>query len=138
MDEEKTVRMAAFSEFGWNGCWKCEHCLAVCPSGAISIFGHKPEDSLIPHAPLGRGEPVQDVLIAGTYFELLCASRGLGAVMLTFPLGALARMPEIKAMLQIPEDHYTGMMIGFGYPEIRYARGVQKTTEERRIHRPEF
>lgn len=255
MDEEKTVRMEAFSEFGWNGCWKCEHCLAVCPSGAISIFGHKPEDSLrpvaagdaapvldalianrhscrryqdrnvekdvirnmlgrlanapnggnkqqveftliddkeqmerfrrlvrketeklaeqgiyplgfdrasyedmkrwestvrpdmlfcgaphllIPHAPLGRGEPVQDVLIAGTYFELLCASRGLGAVMLTFPLGALARMPEIKAMLQIPEDHYTGMMIGFGYPEIRYARGVQKTTEERRIHRPEF
>ena len=31
---------------------------------------------LIPHAPLGRGEPIQDVLIAGTYFELLCASRG--------------------------------------------------------------
>ena len=24
MDEEKTVRMEAFSEFGWNGCWKCE------------------------------------------------------------------------------------------------------------------
>ena len=38
MDEEKTVRMEAFSEFGWNGCWKCEHCLAVCSSGAISIF----------------------------------------------------------------------------------------------------
>ena len=33
---------------------------------------------LIPHAPLGKGEPVQDVLIAGTYFELLCASGGLG------------------------------------------------------------
>lgn len=93
---------------------------------------------LIPHAPLGKGEPVQDVLIAGTYFELICASRGLGAVMLTFPLGALERMPKIRAMLEIPEEHYIGMMIGFGYPEIPYARGAQKTLDESRIHRPEF
>lgn len=238
-----------------KGCWKCEHCLAVCPTGAVSIFGHRPEDSLtpvntkeaapvldglianrhscrryqnrnvapeviddmihrlanapnggnkqqveftliddkekmehfrqtvrketerlagqgiypegfdrasyedmkrwertvrpdmlfcgaphllIPHAPAGQGEPVQDVLIAGTYFELLCAFRGLGAVMLTFPLGALDRMPEIKAMLEIPGDHYAGMLIGFGYPEIRYARGAQRTVGESRIHRPVF
>lgn len=238
-----------------KGCWKCEHCLAVCPTGAVSIFGHRPEDSLtpvntkeaapmldglianrhscrryqdrnvapeviddmihrlanapnggnkqqveftliddkekmarfrqtvrketerlagqgiypegfdrasyedmkrwegtvrpdmlfcgaphllIPHAPAGQGEPVQDVLIAGTYFELLCASRGLGAVMLTFPLGALDRMPEVKEMLEIPGDHYVGMLIGFGYPEIRYARGAQRTVGENRIHRPVF
>ena len=79
---------------------------------------------LIPHAPLGRGEPIQDVLIAGTYFELLCASRGLGAV-----------MPEIKSKLGIPENHYVGMIIGFGYPEIQYARGVQKKMPGSRIHR---
>lgn len=48
---------------------------------------------LIPHAPLGKGEPIPDTLIAGTYFELLCASRGLGAVMLTFPLNALKKCP---------------------------------------------
>lgn len=24
----------------------------------------------------GRGEPVRDAIVAGTYFELLCASRG--------------------------------------------------------------
>lgn len=41
---------------------------------------------LIPHAPLGNGTPVPDTIIAGTYFEMLCASRGLGAVMMTFPL----------------------------------------------------
>jgi nitroreductase len=93
---------------------------------------------LVPHAPLGRGEPVQDVLIAGTYFELLCASRGLGAVMLTFPLGVLNCMPGIKAMLEIPEDHYIGMLIGFGYPQIPYARGTQRVIEESRIHRPDF
>ena len=165
LDGEEKIRMADFEGFGWNGCWKCEHCLAVCPAGAVSIFGRRPEGFdrasyedmkrwrktvrpdmlfcgaphlLIPHAPLGKGEPVQDVLVAGTYFELLCASRGLGAVMLTFPLGALKRMPRIMAMLEIPEDHYTGMFIGFGYPEISYKRGVQKTVDPGRIHRPAF
>lgn len=93
---------------------------------------------LIPHAPLGRGEPIQDVVIAGTYFELLCASRGLGAVMLTFPLAVLEQMPDIKAMLKIPDNHYIGMMIGFGYPEIKYARGVQREMEKSRIHRLRF
>ena len=93
---------------------------------------------LIPHAPFGHGEPIQDVVIAGTYFELLCASRGLGAVMLTFPLGALEQMPDIKAMLNIPAHHYIGMIIGFGYPEIQYARGVQREMEQGRIHRLTF
>ena len=93
---------------------------------------------LIPHAPLGKGEPIPDTLIAGTYFELLCASRGLGAVMLTFPLNALKKMPNIWNRLEIPEDHYVGVLIGFGYPEIRYARGAQKTIETSRIHRPAF
>lgn len=90
---------------------------------------------LIPHAPLGQGEPVQDVIIAGTYFELLCASRGLGAVMMTFPLDALDRMPEVKALLKIPEDHYIGMMVGFGYAEIPYARGAQRRVDAARVTR---
>ena len=90
---------------------------------------------LIPHAPLGSGEPVQDVLIAAAYFELLCASRGLGAVIMTFPLGALANMPEVKALLKIPETHYAGVIIGLGYPEIKYARGACRTLGAERIHR---
>ena len=255
LNQTKKAEISDFKEFGWNGCWKCEHCLAVCPAGAISILGHKPENSLslpdyelaaptmdslisnrhscrryrdknvdasiindmlkrlanapnggnkqqveftliddkeqmehfrqlaysrmeklaaqgiypkgfdkasyedmkrwektvrpdmlfcgaphilIPHAPLGCGEPIQDVVIAGTYFELLCDSRGLGAVMLTFPLGALEQMPDIKAILNIPDNHYIGMIIGFGYPEIRYARGVQREIEKSRIHRLNF
>jgi len=27
-------------------CIECQHCLAICPTGALSIFGHMPEDSL--------------------------------------------------------------------------------------------
>ncbi len=255
LNAERKCEMEDIDGFGWNGCWKCEHCLAVCPKGAITIFGKKPEDSippvkaetaaqvmdalimnrhscrrflkndvpvetidamlqalgnapnggnkqqveftliddraqmdsfrsiaysemdrlaasgvypagfdqpsyedmkhwektvrpdmlfcsapylLIPHAPLGKGEPVEDVMTAAAYFELLCASRGLGAVMMTFPKDALKNMPEIRAMLQIPEDHYVGVMIGFGWPEIRYARGSQRGVEEARIHRLRF
>ena len=93
---------------------------------------------LIPHAPLGKGEPVEDVMTAAAYFELLCASRGLGAVMMTFPKDALKNMPEIYDRLQIPENHYVGVMIGFGWPEIRYARGAQRSVEPERIHRPKI
>jgi nitroreductase/NAD-dependent dihydropyrimidine dehydrogenase PreA subunit len=34
-------------------CLRCEHCLAICPAGAISILGFSPEDSL----PLKGGYP---------------------------------------------------------------------------------
>ena len=93
---------------------------------------------LIPHAPVGRGEPRQDVLVACAYFELLCASRGLGCIMMTFPLDVLNLMPEVKALLEIPESHFVGMIVGFGYPQIRYARGTQRTLSPERIHRPEI
>ena len=253
LDSEHKCEMETVTEFGWNGCWRCEHCLAVCPKGAISIFGKDPEDSLpplkpdtaapmldalitnrhshrrflkkdvpsglidemvtllanapnggnkqqveftilddrkqmevfrrfayermeelaaqgtytpgfdresyndlkrwektvrpdmlfcgapclmIPHAPLGSGEPVQDVLIAAAYFELICASRGLGAVIMTFPVDTLKLMPDVMARLQIPETHYAGVMIGFGWPEIFYARGTSRSVEAERIHRP--
>ena len=114
-----------FDEFGWNGCWQCQRCLAVCPKAAVSVLGRRPEDSM----------PMQDVIIAGTYFELLCTSRGLGAVMMTFPLDVLALMPNVRALLGIPEDHYVGMIAGFGYPQIPYARTTQRRIDEGRIHR---
>lgn len=251
LDEKGKPVMKDFEEYGWNGCWKCEHCLAVCPKGAISIFNHNPEKSLktikeaekvvdvlvanrhicrryldedvdkqtiderltllanapnggnkqqveftlfdnkeelkefrkivyermeelasngiypegfdkqsyedmkrwqrnvrpdmlfceapnllIPHAPIGKGEPVQNVIIAGTYFEILCNARELRCSMLTFPLAVLNTIPDIKGMLEIPENHYIGMILGFGYPEIKYSRGVQKEMDEKRIHRP--
>ena len=41
--------------FGWDGCWKCQHCLAVCPNGAIHILGKDPKDSL-PAPPIETAE----------------------------------------------------------------------------------
>lgn len=248
MNGENKAQIVEVKEFGWNGCWKCQHCLAVCPKGAISIFNKIPDNSLlppnkdeaaplidalianrrtcrryldknvdkkiieeimmtlqnvptggnkqnveyilvddkeqmqilrdilykgmelnaskgiypkgfdeksynqmkqweqnvrpdmlfcsaphilIPHAKIGVGEWVQDVNIACAYFELICASRMLGVTMMTYPLNVLENSPSIKAMLKIPDDHYIGMIIGFGYPEIKYARGVQRQNAEK-------
>ena len=32
------------NNYGWKGCWKCQHCLTVCPTGAVSIFGIKADE----------------------------------------------------------------------------------------------
>lgn len=254
INEQKKSRIKEVSCIDWYGCWGCQHCLAVCPMGAISIFGKKPEDSLpmagseasamidsliagrrscrhykdenvdpkmledmlkvlecaptggnkqkveytliddkeemkkfrqilrqeveplkakgqyphswdeesfrimeergmqamngdiffcsaphlfIPHMPKQFGSCATDVGICLSYFELMCAAKGLGAVFLGFPLGILRMLPETMALLQIPEDHYVGAAIGFGYPEFTYARGVQKEGKAK-IHRLTF
>ena len=239
--------MKEFERFGWRGCWKCQHCLAVCPAGAISIFGRKPENSLPPPpkemgeymerlvtnrrscrrfldenvdpeivtrilsamaaAPTGgnaqgveytviddreRVREIRDVAyakmeadakkhiythsfsdfyyakmkesektvrkddllfcgaphlfiahercagkwaedskvncnIATAYFELLCSAYGLGTTIMSYSAEVLNELaPEARAMLGIPKDHYAGLIVGFGCPEIKYARGVQK------------
>jgi len=43
-------------------------------------------------------------------------------------------VPEARKMLNIPTDHYTGLIVGFGYPDIAYARGTQKDRKTK-IHR---
>ena len=247
--------MKDFERFGWRGCWRCEHCLAVCPKGAISIFAKKPEDSLPPpnddmgeqmsrllvnrrscrryldknvepkiidkilkaleSAPTGgnscnveytiiddkdRVKAIRDIAyqdmeekakkhiytssfsdfyykkmkqsektvrkddllfcgaphlfithekcvgkwaedskvncnIASAYFELIANSFGLGTAIMSYPSEVLEELvPEARKMLGIPEDHYIKLIVGFGYPEIKYHRGVQKDRKNK-IHR---
>ena len=254
VNEKKKAQIKEVKRMDWYGCWGCQHCLCVCPQGAISVLGKHPEDSLpmadrgaavvmdeliagrkscrhfqdrnvekelldhmlrilenaptggnkqrteytliddkeemkkfqklvydkmealaqqgiypktfdaesyqimkdrqeqamngdllfcsaphlfIPHSPLALGSCREDVTIAASYFELMCAARQLGAVILRFPLNVLNNMPEVKALLKIPEDHYVGAAIGFGYPEFSYARGSQKAGKAK-IHRLTF
>lgn len=247
--------MKPFDRYGWRGCWRCEHCLAVCPSGAISIFDKRPENSLPPPppemgdymeqlvvhrrscrryldknvdpkivsrilsamaaAPTGgncgwteytviddkeRVKQIRDIAyadmersaakhiytssfsdfyyakmkqsektvrkgdllfcgaphlfiahekctgkwaedskvncnIATTYFELLANAFGLGTIIMSYSPDVLQELsPRARAMLNIPQDHYIKLIVGFGYPEIGYARGVQKTRNGN-IHR---
>lgn len=43
-------------------------------------------------------------------------------------------VPEARELLGIPPDHYMKLIVGFGYPEIPYARGVQKDRSSK-VHR---
>lgn len=247
--------MKEFERFGWRGCWRCQHCLTVCPAGAVSIFHKDPDDSLPPPpqemggymerlitnrrscrrfldknvepeiitsmltamsaAPTGgNAQGVEytviddkdrvreiweiaypkmdsdakrhvythsfsdfyygkmkesektvrkdDLLFCGAphlfiahercagkwaedskvncniataYFELLCSAHGLGAIIMSYPAEVLNELaPQAREMLHIPRDHYIGLIVGFGYPEIPYARGVQKDRSSK-IHR---
>lgn len=247
--------MKPFERFGWRGCWRCQHCLAVCPKGAISIFGKHPENSL-PLPPENMGEYMErlvvsrrscrrflpknvdpaiitkildamaaaptggnsmgveytviddmkrvdeiweeaynvmeekakrhiythsfsdffykkmkesestlrkddmlfcgaphlfiahekcvgkwaedskaNCIIATSYFELLCNAHGLGTILMSYSSEVLNELAsKAREMLGIPRDHYTGLMVGFGFPEIPYARGVQKERKGK-IHR---
>ena len=252
--EDGLPHMLPFERFGWRGCWKCEHCLAVCPVGAISIFGKVPEDSPLPAPPEtgaflerlvanrrscrryrdenvdpavidsilcamqnvpagGNSQSVEytviddkdrmrkihdvaymameesadqgrytssfddfyyskmkqsersvrkgDMLFCGAphlfvahvkatgrwaadyaincnlatvYFELLANAHGLGTVIMSYPSDVICELaPVAREMLGIPYDHYMKLLVGFGYPEISYARGTQKN--HRKVHR---
>jgi nitroreductase/Pyruvate/2-oxoacid:ferredoxin oxidoreductase delta subunit len=254
-DESGYPEMKEFERFGWRGCWKCEHCLAVCPNGAISIFNHDPNDSLLPpnertcleleklmvnrrscrryldkdvdskiidriikcleSAPTGgnssnveytiiddskrvkeiweiaynRMEELahkhiytssfsdfyyrimkkseksirkNDMLFCGAphlfiahekcvgkwgedskancniataYFELLANAYGLGTIIMSYPSEVIEELvPIVKDMLGIPKDHYMKLIVGFGYPEIKYSRGVQRE-RTKKVHR---
>ncbi|SEA28995.1 Nitroreductase family protein [Oribacterium sp. KHPX15] len=73
--------------------------------------------------------------IATAYFELLCNAHGLGTAIMSYPAEVLNELaPDARQMLGVPKNHYMGLIIGFGYPETTYARGVQKE-RGRKIHR---
>ncbi len=61
MDEEGYPAIATEKE---PACLRCEHCLAICPTAAISILGFRPEDSLLLKG--GYPDPLQlETLIKG-------------------------------------------------------------------------
>lgn len=245
LDENRRPRLidGVDGVVGWGGCYRCQHCLAVCPQGAISIFGRDPADSVPPgeaatprqlealmrnrracrryqdrevpreeidemlrlleNVPTGsnnqllefnvvyrkaemdklrkavrdeafrlagegiypgqfskrswetqvkwepgrnpgdmffvnaphiliihtlrdKGQWRIDPVLAAAWFDLICASHGLGSIIMSYPVAALSHMPEVEKLLQIPEDHYYCLVLGFGYPEIPFARGVQR------------
>lgn len=252
--EDGYPQMKHFERFGWRGCWRCQHCLAVCPTGAISIFGKNPKDSLPPpHKNMGSqmeslivnrrscrrylninvdskildrilsameavptggnscnveytviddkdqvkkiwqiayntmeenakkgiytesfnnffytkmkqsektvrkndmlfcgaphlfiahekcvGKWAEDSKvncnIATAYFELLANSFGLGTIIMSYAADVIMSNSEVRKMIGIPENHYMKLIVGFGYPEINYYRGVQKD-RKKKIHR---
>ena len=92
--------------------------------GQDVIFRGAPHLLLV-SAPPDTPTPQQDVSLTLAYFELLAQSAGLGTVWLGLLKRSMELIPELKGLLDLPQDHVYYAML-FGYPAVRYARTVQR------------
>ena len=86
--------------FGWDGCWKCRHCLAVCPNGAIRILGKDPKDSL-PAPPIETAAPVLDALVANRRSHRRYQARNVEKETIRHLIGLLQNAPNVGNELQV-------------------------------------
>jgi len=94
--------------------------------GRDLIFRGAPH-MLIVSTPADGPTPMQDTVIALSYFELLAQSMGLGTVWNGLAYNAInAIVPEMKKHLGIPDSHAIGFTMSFGKPAVKYYRTVQK------------
>lgn len=95
-------------------------------SGKDAIFRDAPH-LLVVSAPKDSPAPDADCFIALSYFELLAAGMGLGALWCGLAKWALAVvLPEVLAKLGLPANHRVGYMMVFGRPTVQYHRTVQR------------
>lgn len=104
--------------------------------GKDVVFRGAPNLLLI-HAAKSRGDWPVDTAIAMSYAELLFNAHGLGTVVASFAGAALQKLPDVKAQLGIPEDHFLQCPLLFGLPAISFPRGVQRF-DHLKIHTAEF
>lgn len=121
-------------------CTACGLCVKVCPGAVLSLEGGAPR--IADFDAFGwngcwKCQYCLSVCPAGA-ISILGKRPGDSLPPPVDAAKALENMPEVKALLEIPENHYAGVIIGFGHPEIRYARGAQRTLDASRIHRPEI
>lgn len=81
---------------------------------------------VVASAPNQVASPVQDCLIALSYFELFAQSHGVGTVWDGLAKWTISELlPEARLRMGIPEDHVIGYAMAFGRPAVQYARTVQ-------------
>jgi nitroreductase len=81
---------------------------------------------LIASAPKSVASPLQDCMIALSYFELFAQANGVGTVwngLLKWAINDL--LPQFRQRLGIPDDHLIGYAMVFGTPAVHYARTAQ-------------
>jgi nitroreductase/NAD-dependent dihydropyrimidine dehydrogenase PreA subunit len=81
---------------------------------------------VIASAPNNIATPIEDCLIALSYFELFAQSLGIGTVwegLVNWVLNEL--LPETRKRLGIPDNHVIGFAMAFGRPAVSYSRTTQ-------------
>ena len=83
---------------------------------------------LVASAPKRVASPVQDCLIALSYFELFAQANGVGTVWNGLVYKAISDLlPLSRQRLGIPDDHVIGYAMVFGKPDVHFVRTVQHT-----------
>jgi nitroreductase/NAD-dependent dihydropyrimidine dehydrogenase PreA subunit len=92
----------------------------------VDILFRNAPHLLIATAPKQVACPKEDCMIALAYFELFAQANGVGTVWNGLVKGAIDDLlPEMRVLLNIPDDHQFGYAISFGMPAVHYARTVQ-------------
>ena len=105
--------------------WECQIALEPTRNHGDMFFLNAPH-ILVVSSPKGVGCWHIDPFLAASWFDLICASRGIGCIIETMPVGALSKMPEVRSLLGVPEERYFGAILAFGYPAEGFVRGVQR------------
>ncbi len=67
-----------------------------------------------------------DPIIALSYLELYAQSLGLGTLWTDAALSVANELPEVKAMLEIPDGYDLNYIMLLGVPAVKYSRTVQR------------
>lgn len=71
--------------------------------------------------------PMEDCMISLTNFELLANCMGLGTLWVGLAKWLIAKLaPELRTVLNIPDDHVIGYAMLFGKPAVKFYRTVQR------------
>ena len=100
--------------------------------GVDELFRGAPHLLLVSAAE-NASSPKEDVDLALAYFELLAYSAGLGTTWCGYLKFAVDAAPELRTTLGLgPQTQFYAML--FGYPNVCYARTVQRDTAARVEH----
>lgn len=98
----------------------------VWESKGIDVLFRNAPHLLITSAPKNATNPTTDGCIALSYFEILANTYGIGTLWNGFAKWTLTELgPDIKKLINIPEDHVIAEVMLFGLPAVEYARGIQ-------------
>lgn len=95
-------------------------------SKGIDILFRGAPHLVIASAPKNIATPIQDCIIALSYFELLANSHGLGTLWNGMVKWVIEDIdPELKSLLGVSNDHLIGYVMAFGKPEAKFVRAIQ-------------
>ena len=87
---------------------------------------------IILHAQKGAEEHTNNALVYATYMMFVIHSLGLGATMNGIIPASVNKVPEIRRLFNIPEEHEAVISLMFGYPKYKYKKTVKR--EPKRVH----